>query len=484
MIGKQTLIIDASDFIKGMSSSPDVTDGGFSNETDNVNLTATPGALYAPAIGVDSDTDTRLTGNAIASSPDMNVTSPTNRLVVTDDGKGYRYNGTKLTAAGIALTAGKTWATGFTDIITFGGEAYVSSKESLTRWQNDNTIDAGASWAFSFTNSDVPHPGLVYENNMYWADKNLLLIQSSVGDAVAPTTILTLSADQVIIALGIDPGTGLMLISTTNALDISATLTSINKLLWYDGNSAKVTKAVIVEDTILGFHSNSGVVLVGYGKKLGYVNGSGISFLRNLKNVTSTASELPYKHHFASVGNTAYILDGLQILAYGEVLPGRKSFYYAFKNSVNSNKFTMLGNGGAGKLVFGFATTKFYSFDTTSVATTNGLSLYSNKYAFPRPVYLRSVYIEYANAVVNNNDTRYMTYNYQEQLAGFVNKLYIQGQAQTTLGLKNLTGASITVIDNIIGFTPNKVTLLQLLYVATTTNNGIRRIIIRYDVAE
>lgn len=485
MIGNKELVIDSSNWSKGMSTGSDISDGGFSNETTAVNLIANPGVVYAPAVAVDSDTDTRLTGNAIATCPDMNVISSANRLVVTDDGKAYRYNGTKLDAAGIALTAGKTWAAGFTDIITFGGEAYVSSKEALTRWQNDNTIDAGASWPFSFTTSNVPHPGIVYENNMYWADKNLLLIQSTIGDAVAPTTILTLDSSSVILALGIDPTTGLMLISTTNTLDTSATLPAITRLLWYDGNSPKVAKSVLTEDVILGFHTVSGTTFVGYGKNLGYINGSGVSFLRRLNNVTNVQAELPYKHHFAHISTTLYVLDGLQILAFGEILPGSKKFYYCFKNNTNSNKPTVIGDGGNSKLVFGFATTKFYSFDTMSVASSNTMSLITNFYEFPRPVFLRSAYVEYSDAVTNNDDNRSLSYDTQQLDVTQSGYQILRVQGTTTGGgLKNSSGSSVFQIENIIGFPTNKVRWIKFRYNSDTTNFGLARIIIYYDFAE
>lgn len=482
MIGKNFISIDVQEIaVKGMSSSADISDGAFSPETDAVNLTYNPGVMYASASGVDSDTDTRLTGGVIAISPDMNVISSTNTLQVTDDGKAYRYDGTKLTATGVALTAGKTWASGFTDIVTFGGEAYVSSKESLTRWQNDNTIDAGGSWPFSFTNSNVPHQGLVYENNMYWADKNLLLQQSAIGDSTAPTTILTLDTSSIILSLGIDPGTGMMLISTTNTLDTSGTLPAVNKLIWYDGNSTKQLKSVIVEDSIFGFHTVGGNTFVGYGKNLGYINGSGVSFLRKLRNVTNVQAELPYKHHFTHIGNTLYVLDGLQILAYGEVIQGRKIFYYCYKNNVNSNKMTAIGYGGSGKLVFGFASSKFYSLDTTSVSTTNTLSFYSDKFVFPRPVFLRDWYLEYADAIVSNDSNRSLYYKTQAQGAGFQ---LAQDRTATASAIKNFSTSSVYELSPNIVITKDKVRFVQFRYQSDTTNAGLKRIIINYDVAE
>lgn len=477
MIAKKELIFDASNWIKGMSSGANIADGGFSNETDGVNLTYDPGVLYASAVGVDSDTDTRLTGNVIATSPDMALVGVDNRLLVADNDTYYRYNGTKIIATPYTGGTASTTAAAFTDIITYRGEAYVSCKERIKRWQNNNTItDLG-----SFTTATVPHPMLVYENNFYAGDANLLL--QAVAVNTMPTTILTLDVNQIIMATGTDPSTGLMLISTVSTSDTSDTLPTISKLLWYDGNSAKVTKSVIVEDTILGFHTNSGVTYVGYGKNLGYINGSGISFIRELKNVTNVQAELPYKHHFASIANTLYVLDGLQILAFGEIVTGRKVPYYCFKNNVNSNKQTAIGYGGNGKLVFGFATTKFYSVDTTSVSTTNSLTVYSNRINFPRPITLTGAYVEYASAIITNDDNRSLYYQTEDLQSGFL-LLRVQGTT-TGSGLKNISSSSVYFIDNVIGFTPpNKMRSLQLRYLASSVNSGLRRIILYYNQYE
>ncbi len=476
MIGKKELIITAEDFVKGMSTSPDISDGGFSNETDNVNLTFSPGLIYAPAAGVDSDTDTRLTGNIIASSPDMELIAANNRLLVGDNDTYYKYNGTKIIAAPYTGGTASTTSAGFTDIITYRGEAYVSCKERIKRWQSNNTItDLG-----SFTTATVPHPMIVYENNFYAADANLLLQATAVN--TMPTTILTLDVNQVIMAIGIDPGSGLMLISTTSTTDTSGTLPAINKLLWYDGNSQKVTKAVLIEDCIYGFHTVGGTTFVGFGKNIGYINGSGISFLRKLKNVTNIQAELPYKHHFSHIANTLYVLDGKQILAFGEILPGAKKFYYAFNNNVNTNKYISIGDGGGGKLVFSFATTKFYSFDTTSVSTTNTIALVTNEYNFPRPITLLGAYIEYGSAVVNNDDNRSLGYSYENTGAGYT-LLRIDNQVGTS-GLKNLTGGSIYFTDNILGFFPSKVRVLKLRYIVSSANTALKRIIIYYNIAE
>ena len=96
MLGLQTLEIDASELLKGMSSGDDISDGGFSPLTEGLNLIANPGIIYAPAAEVNTDSDAILTGEIIASCPDHNVTNIDSRLLVADDGTFYKYNGTKL----------------------------------------------------------------------------------------------------------------------------------------------------------------------------------------------------------------------------------------------------------------------------------------------------------------------------------------------------------------------------------------------------
>lgn len=474
MIGKQVLKIDVDDFLKGMSSSANTTDGGFTNETDCVNLSANPGVIYAPASMVNADIDARLTGGIIASCPDMAIIGVDARLLVGSNDTFYRYDGTKIIAAAYTGGTASTYASGFNDIITYRGEAYVTAKERIKRWQNNNTITDLA----SFTTTNVPHPALVYENNAYYGDANLLLQATAVN--TAPTTILTLDANQIIIALGIDSGTGLMLISTTTSLNVSDTLNSINKVLWYDGNSLKVVKSIIVEDQVLAFHSHGGTTFVGYGQNIGYMNGSGIAFLRKLKNVTLNNDELPYKHHFASIGSALCVADGKQILEFEEIIRGQKIFYYSQSNTVNTNKYTCIFNAGSGKIGLAFATTKFYTVDTTSVATSAGMNFWTLDYAFLRPVYLRSAYLEYQDGVVNNDDNRSLTAKIHDQTTTL---LRVEGQTGTS-GIKNTSGGTVYFIDNIVGFPTIKAKSLQLRYINSTVNTGLKRILIYYDYAE
>ena len=203
MIGKRQIIFDESDWIRGMSTSTEVADGGFTDRTEGVNLTTLPGVVYAPAASVDGDSDSILdsTGEIIATCQDHNVLAGREFLAVTDTGFYVTYNGTKLVTT--SHTDGtNTYGTFFTQMTPFQGATFITAKENIIKWTGTSTFDDEYA---DFTNQTMPHPLIVFENNLYYGDGNLLLRQ--VGVAGTPTTILTLSTDQVIVALGIDPGT-------------------------------------------------------------------------------------------------------------------------------------------------------------------------------------------------------------------------------------------------------------------------------------
>ena len=489
MIGSQQLIIDWKNFVSGMSTNDDTQDAGFSpkvtvsgKENGQVNLIAKPGILYAPGTATDADPTTAiLTAEIIASVQDHNTTDIDSGLFVADDGTFYKYNGTRTQYPDEANAedSANTFQEGFTDAMNFAGATFFTSKEKITKWSGTSTFDHDYTTS-AFANTTYPHPCIVFENNGFYGDKNVLLRQTTVTDT--PTAILTLSTDSVIIALGVDPGTGKMLISTTTNLNVSNTLPSLNKILWYDGFSNKVLKVVIVEDMVLSFNSVGGIVIVTYGLNIGYLNGSGIQFLRRLNNAGFVQDELPYKHHTAVIGNTFYVVDKNQILAFGEVLAGKKVWYHAWESTSGagtSPDIRAIFHVGSNKLAVSFETNKFFVFTVTATTAGGRLRFATNKYNFERPVYIRSAVIEYIDAVANANDTRNLYYSSD----GFASEIEMAIEGNTTLTLKNETGATTLLQENIIGVA-SKTRIAQFRYFAGTTNYGVKRIIIYYDYAE
>ena len=471
MIGKQQIVLDAATWLKGMSSGSEVSDGGFSDETSDVNLIADPGVLYAPTTASDADTDVILDDEIIASCPDAAAGSPFDAMVMTDDGDFMTYNGTKLADVTGGQDTTRTYTKGTSDMVPWLGRIYFTSQEQLGEWQLPSTFNFTFS-ALANTAADPPHPLLVFENNLYIADGNLLKRMTTVGGTVS--TILTLGTNEFITALGIDPGTGKMLIATSYGQNASDTIARTNKILWYDGFSNKVSKSVIVEDRVTALHTHGGVTYVGYGISVGYLNGSGITFMRRLGNMSLAQAELPYKHNFASIGRTMYIIDGASILARGPIIGEQSIWYYAFENQTNTNKYQAIFNAGNNKLGLSFATTKFRTLDVTSKASLGTWDFYTNWLVFPRPVQIRSIDIHFNEAIVSSANWAFAYFDQSSTSA-----------ITSSLASLHGTQTSVTELNDIVGFT-NKLSAFKLyINVGTSTENkGIKRIIIRYDFVE
>lgn len=469
MIGELLAKIDQADFLRGMSSGPDINDGGFSSEVEGVNIKSIPGVMYAAPTGVDSDTDNVMGGDIVATSPDHSTRV---RIAVNSAGEAVSYNGTKLAA--VHNTDGvNTYAAGFSHMANFGGETYYTSKQKAKQWAGTATFDGGAGFPFTFATATVPHPVIAFQDGLFFGDGNLLLRTLTIG--VAPTTILTLPADQVIIALGIDPGTGKMLISTTTNWDTAGTgvNTGLNKLKWYDGSSNKTDKTVIVGDQILSFETVGSTTYCGYGTSLGQINGSGVQWLRDLNNVRYFQNELPYQHKITSSGNILYVSNGLEVLAYGEVQAGRKIFWTALTQKVSSATIKALfacGNTASSdtqKLGISYTSSQFDTYDLTSTSNVDLFKFVSNRIQFQRPVHIYNIVLEFKDALTSTDNLT----------------LVIQNQDTSGNTVSVPTQTSVRTIRKTTGF-HSKYEACKFSIEDSTNNAGLRRILIYGKVAD
>lgn len=435
MIGSKYITIDWKNWVQGMTSSNYTEDGGFalgtggsSPSTTCVNPLITPGLLNFPASPVDKSTN--LSGSIIASCDDASGTY--NQLFVTDSGKFYGWNGTTLSSA-LATDATRQYTAGKTDMAPYSSYAYGTSNTYVWEWVVTTATINQTYFAFpsssgsaSWAPGSCPHPVLVYEGNIYYANGPQLLRQTAPGGT--PTEILLLqNFGEVIIALGIDPGSGKMVISTSSGINASGTLPKTNRVLYYDGFSNKVIKVVPTDSIITCFFNLMGTLFIGYGQNWGYWTGTGIQFLRKL-NVGLDGQELIYKHKVTNIGHILYIAEKQRVLAFGEIMQGKgRSWWYIYQNfpSGVSTNLSFVANIGSNKLGFSYATSQFFSLDVSSSSDIYSNSLvYSFKYEFPRPVTFNSLVLDYAGLLPQNTDmgTVYLyTDDDQSQLIATVN---------------------------------------------------------------
>lgn len=472
MQGRQTIKLDYKDFIRGSSSSDHLGDGGFSPTTTKINPKVVPGAIYAPpTLGVVSGS--ALGGAMIASCGDNDYLG-NYRMFLDDSGVTYSWDGTTLTTQETFSSDKVTFGT--TDMVAWNGMFYITTNVSNTEiaeWDEDGaaidedwwTTVAGGS---ALQTNTAWRPLLVYERHMYVGDGKFL---HRVNESeVVSSSLLTLSDDDRITALGIDKGSGNMLIAVVNGgADFSALRNGDSKILVYDGTANKALKVIPTSGLITAFLTTDDRTLVFYANKIGYFTGNGIKFLRTLGFSTGTFDDLNYKHKVTVHENTAYFIDGDRVIAYGEIISGQKVFYPVYQNSGTELKF--LSIIGAGKLGISHGTT-IVSLDLSSTSSIQESNFFSNKIHFPRPVIIQEAFVEWASAV---SDT----------VTPAILSIIDESQTATSFGstaLQNSTGASAYFArTDTLGV---KVRTAQIKIVLQNSNVGIRRVVINYDVVE
>lgn len=478
MIGKQQIVLDASDWIKGVSSGANIADGGFSGETQAVNLKYDVGVINGVPAMVDSSGS--LAGNPIAYTANGFVSSSVgkNGFIIGTDGKVGAISTTQTLSFSAALTG--TYTGGVTDIAQFLTKIFITSQGDIAMMDTDLT-NGDPDWGSTVptvtlaldSTAGVPHPLLNFIGRLYVGDA--YKIHYITNTTTATSTALSLNQQNTIRALGIDSSTGRMLIATYQGLfNNDGSMVTENRIFVWDGQSTVVEREVVVDGMISGFKTVGGTTFVIFKDKVGYWNGSGVSYLRKLKNVNLTSTEAPSKHFLASIDNNLFVVDGNQILAYGEVLPGRKVWYPALYNTVSGNaNFTLVCPVGDNKIGVGFATNKFYTFDTLGTGAGDLNTFKTNRISFPRPVFIRSVNLEYGGSGVANGYSGGSLY-YRTQAAA--------GSSTLMSPFPNNTGATQWEAEGIVGIS-EKVKWVQFIYAAGTAP-GLRRMIIYYDVAE
>lgn len=470
-IGKYQIQLGAEQLTSGMSSSDYATDGALGVSSTGLNPYITPGVMYALAAG--TDISTNVVGNLIASCEDSAASVPNNRYMIDDSTNAanyYSYNGTAITKVKTGTSTGTTYVAGKSDFISFNGFFYGSSPTVLNKW--DGTAGAGLTEAYqTFTDSLAFHPMIAYNGFLFIGDGNTLSTLDTSG--TFSTNVLVLQSKEKIVALGIDPSTGLMMISVQTIYDISDTIPSLKAVYLYDGISAKATRKILVDDLVTAFFNVEGIVYIGSGQTLGQWNGNGVTFLRKLQNVTLTNTELLYKHHFANINRILHVVDGKQILSYGTVIYNQPKAFFYTANGQTANKCSIVFPGGSNTIITAAATHTVTKWDFSSVTAATA-NLYFNNIYFPRPVYIRRIRIittGITTAVGGIGNNFYMSekgVTVQTQNPTFI--VTAAANPKYVFDYDYTNGVPVMAIQPVIGF--------------DTQHFGIVRVYIYYDVAE
>ena len=488
MRGKNPITIGIEQFAQGVSTSNNFSDGGFSPSTDQVNLTNTLGAMYQPASPVNASTNLTTTDKIIASCQDPSY-GGNNRMLLSvgtsDYGTFYTVSTSNVLANKVTTSSAK-FANGISQLIpwydssTASTNYYATTKAGsggdVVQWDGNITKDEtwfSATLAGSATLSATTawRPLLVYETNLYVGDKNVL---HRVTPDLTLSAILTLTVNETITALGLDKGTGLMLIATTQTgSNADGTYNSSSKVYLYDGLSNKASRVIPVEGLVTAFRSLDNATFAFFGNKFGIWTGNGIRFLRKLETTLASTS-LTYPPKTTAIDNTLYFVENRKIMAYGELSGGtRKVFYPAFYNQLSSDNIDSISHLGSNVLGVAYeisSVNKFYTFDTSSVATAGGSDFYFNRLNFEKEVQLKELYVEMNESLAD---------------AASIGTFHAMDDTATnpTTVLTNSSGAAVYSMRIPLSFGDKRFRSVQPRIVGSA-NKGIKRMVLSFDVVE
>lgn len=497
MIGKYTIEIDYKDFLKGMSSSRDLPDGGFSSLTYAINPRTNPGVLNWPALPVNRSTS--ITDELILTCDDPTYVGKTAMYLGVSRSTGlggfYTMDGAYALTRQVGTASAKFSAVTsdfvvWNEYITthapyFYATTWAGANGDITRWDGSTTVVeswwVGTLAQPALMDNTAWRPMTVFNKYLFIGDKNKLHRVTPSGPAVAGSvsnSIITFPIDETISAMGIDKGSGLLMIATTRGVDANASRNSISTIYLYDGFSATWSRAIPMNGTVTAFKQLDDRTIVFVGDKMGYFTGSGVKFMRQMTLVDGNQTKLVYPAMAVVVENTLYYREGSKIIAYGEIASGNKVFYPIHANEPSGTPVTVdiLSHVGRGIIAYGYdiTTSKLYSIDTTSVATitTQIARFYTNKFKFPRPVFIRSAYIEWYDGVANTVEaSKLYAINEKYEITAFSS-------------LQNTTGATIYSMETNSLDLKGRMFQFMVSPCDTGVIAGIVRIVISYDVAE
>lgn len=395
------ITIDANEFLKGESSSPEVADGGFSPESSGLNPTYLPGVMYGTAAYSQKGTPT---GKIIASAQDPGISSSGDQVLISDDHKVYTFDGTTLSNS--ATLSSKQFAESNANMVAFNGYFIAPTKpgdQDLVRITGAGAIDTESYWQTTLGKSALDasatdRPLIVFQTDLYIGDSNKIhRIQQS---GTADEAIVTLDTYNRITAFGIDPSAGQMLVGLQRMYqNASGTKTGQSFIGTYDGTSNKLSRLVPVQGKIVAFFHEAGTVYVVFQNNIGVWTGSGVRFLKKLRNASLDFTQLLKRDKFASAGHIMFFVDDTDIVAYGEIIPGHHSFWRIHTASTTISAIWMVNATTLAFALDGYVRT--IDLSSKSINAT----LVSNRYYFPSKVDVKEIEVSYYDAVNADLDT-------------------------------------------------------------------------------
>lgn len=458
------LTIDAKDWFRGVSATDELSDGGFSPLSKGINLFASPGLLLPGPAPFDFGSSGLTTKGIFAWSTHHTSVAPgigrglgANDL---DDGKFFTMDDLgALTLA--ASDAGHDYKANESDLIRYGAsnEQFATSTSNIAKC-NFNFSTTDFTWwtvtlGLTGIGGGTPHHFVQYGAILYVSDGRYI---HSWDGATGTYNALDLPSGYVITDIRVYQN--LIFVAAAKFDSLGGGESTDCRLFTWDGYSASYLDEFPIQekvDTLIVF---GGTLFVTTHSYIGYFTGSTISPLYPL------ISDV-YKHQFAITNDRLYLLQGADVLCYGNpILPRPKFFSFPLKYTGNLVGITSYRSG---KIVYCSAT-QSGSWSDVNGSNQAGNVFYANRLSFGGQVKIRAVILEH-EALASGSS---MTIAYIDD-------------TQTSRAVGTLDFATLGAITKHRFDVFNKAATLAIqpkITFGAIPNKGIRRIHIWYEPSE
>ncbi len=422
------ITLGAKDFVRGVSISDNLSDGGYSNKNKGQNLLANVGCMSP--IPSPTDVSTNVINNIIAiNNGDTNSTASPDAIMVSQQAPtGAPLDTPAFGASFYTLDAGtstlrqtdtngdsknRIFLPKYTDIVRYNGDVYVTSNNDVSKIIGGNMeTSADYDWfstsrpsATTLLSTGAIHRLLVWAKKLWITDRYKL---HSLNGGVITDDELDLSGFELnsITAIANYEATGDMIIAVAPNIEDGSNQNS--KILLWDGNISVPNREIHTKGFITAFFNHGGVTYVFYNNMFGYFNGSGITPLRRL-NITQSWAALDSQYigpaKVTSINDTIYIAEDKDVLAYGPLYPnGNRIFYYPYKEGRLLH--SIHGYGDDKMIVAAGSTSPAFVIELNTIdVTTAGdeSDFITNVYDLPSNSSIRKIEVLFERPLVTND---------------------------------------------------------------------------------
>jgi len=453
--------LDAAQWFKGVSTTNDLSDGGFSPNSKPLNLFATPGVVR-PSSGVTSSSSQFSAGGVFgwATPPGAATTQYCLSSNASLDGTVFSASASSVGSVSTVYgpDTGRDYAAGYSDLVYYKGSYYWSSKTDIAK---DGDFDWWtATLGLTALGSTDYHIMFVYGDILYITDGRYV---HSWDGSTGTYNALDLPQDYRITA-GTVFNDAIYLAADLFQDNSAGSRTGTARIFTWDGYSPSWLSEEKIDEHISVLHPYGGTLFLATGTHFGYFNGKAVIPLRLLTSVV-------LKHQITTVRDVILIVQGANILAYGNPIPGRQRFF-SFPNQADGTIqgiHALLSTG----VYSGSVGSTQIRFDLLGVGTTSADCPFEmNKVSLGEYALIKKITVELYNAVASGEN---IAITYTDSAGGSRTVGTISNTAHN--GLRE-------VVFDVGNELPTFTVQPKINFVSGGNTNGIRRLHIDYDFSE